>query len=179
MTRAPLRHVLIAALVAVLLCSATDVVGAAGATVTAVLQPGRLSISDAPAILSYTAATGGTDGAIDATFGVRVTDATGSRAGWHIQASLGSLISASGVPTASFDHTIADADVVTETGRAPVSQLSYPRTFDPQGDTIFSAAAGSGAGRAAITFTAAARVPAQAASGTYTAALTITIVAGP
>jgi hypothetical protein len=168
-----------AALFVALLCWTSSAVGAANATATAVLQPGRLTISNAPAILSYATSTTDTTRVLDATFGLHVTDATGSRAGWHIQASLGLLTSASGAPVAAFDHTIVNADVATETGRAPVSQLSYPRSFRPQGDTIFSAAAGSGAGKSSLTFSTQASIPAQANSDSYVAALTVTIVAGP
>jgi hypothetical protein len=170
---------LAAALFIILVSWTTVTVGAASATATAVLQPGRLTISDAPAILSYTTSTTDDSRVLDATFGLHVTDATGSRAGWHIQANLGLLTSATGTPVAAFNHSIVDADVVTETGRAPVNQLSYPRSFRPQGDTIFSAAAGTGAGKSSLTFSTTASIPAQADGGSYTATLTVTIVAGP
>ncbi len=153
---------------------------AASTTATAVLRPGRLMISNTPSILSYTmTTTNDNTRVLDATFGLHVTDATGSRAGWHIQASLGLLTDESGASVVAFDHTIVNADVTTETGRTPVSQLSYPRSFRPQGDTIFSAAAGSGMGKSTLIFSTEASIPAQADSGSYVAALTVTITAGP
>ncbi len=154
-------------------------VGAATATVT--LLPGKLAITDTPALLLYTGATA-TDEArtYTTTFSVSITDATGSRAGWHIQAALGPFLSATGTSAFASTATITGASVITQTGRAPSSTLAYPRPFHADSDTIFSAAAGSGIGKSLVTFATELSIPADSAdSDQYRAALAVTILSGP
>lgn len=150
------------------------------ATVTAVLEPGRLTITDAPIALTYSSATTADRlRTLDATFGLGVTDASGRRAGWHIQAALGPLTRADGTPVPVRSSTVTEARVTALTGRTPISTLSYPRAFRTSGDTIFSAAAGSGVGKSALTFGAELVVPDTADDAPLTATLMVTIAAGP
>jgi hypothetical protein len=155
---------------------------AVGATaVGATLESGRLTITDAPVALTYSSATTADNlRLLDATFGLGVTDATGKGAGWHIQAMLGPLTQIDGTPVPIYSSTVTEARVATLTGAAPASVLSYPHTFRANGDTIFSAAAGSGMGKSALTFGTEIAVAADAAtSNPLTATMTVTITASP
>jgi hypothetical protein len=155
---------------------------AVGATaVTAVLESGRLTITDAPVALTYSSATTADNmRMLDATFSLGVTDATGKRAGWHIQAMLGPLTHTDGTLVPVHSSTVTEARVTTLTGSAPTNMLSYPHAFRANGDTIFSAAAGSGMGKSSLTFGTELAVAADATvSDPLTATLTVTIAASP
>jgi len=155
--------------------------GVRAATATVALLPGSLVITDAPTTLNYTAATTADETrAYTTTFTISVTDATGSRAGWHIQAALGPLMGDTGAFAFVGASTITGESITTQTGRTPLGILAYPRTLRADGDTLFSAAAGSGMGRASLAFTAGLRVPADSiASDQCSAALTVSILSGP
>jgi hypothetical protein len=155
---------------------------AVGATaVSAVLESGRLTITNAPVALTYSsAATADNLRLLDATFGLGVTDATGTKAGWHIQAMLGPLTHTDGTPVPIHSSTVTEARVTTLTGAAPASMLSYPHAFRADGDTIFSAAAGSGMGKSSRTFGTEIAVAADTAtSDPLITTLTVTIAASP
>ncbi len=158
---------------------ATQAVGATA--VSAVLESGRLTITDAPVALTYaSAATASNMRMLDATFSLGVTDATGKKSGWHIQAMLGPLTHPDGTLVPIQSSTVTEARVATLTGLAPASQISYPYAFRANGDTIFSAAAGSGMGKSSLTFGTEIAVAADAAEGDpLTAILTVTIATSP
>lgn len=94
------------------------------ATVTVALLPGPLAITDMPSILVYTPTTV-TDTAqtFDATFTLGVTDATGKRAGWHIDAVLGPLTMSDGTPVSTHTSAIARTRAIRLTGIAPLDTL--------------------------------------------------------
>src|SRR5947209_20282349 len=103
-------------------------------TVTAVLESGRLTITDAPVALTYSSATTADNvRLLDATFSLGVTDATGKKAGWHIQATLGALTRTDGTPVPVQSSTVTGARVATVTGLAPRSTLSYPHALRATG----------------------------------------------
>src|SRR4051794_37338435 len=178
MKRARTLPILASCIIAIALFSA-QAVGAA--TVSAVLEPGRLTITDAPVALTYASATTADNlRLLDATFGLGVTDATGKKAGWHIQARLGALTRADGSVVPIRSSAVTEAHISTLTGRAPASVLAYPHAFLTNGDTIFSAAAGSGMGKSSLTFGTELAVPADAADAApLTTTLTVTVTAGP
>jgi len=151
------------------------------ATVSAVLQSGRLTITDAPVALTYSSITTADNlRLLDATFSLGVTDATGKKAGWHIQAALGTLTHTDGSAVSVRSSAVTQAHVTTLTGLAPNSVLSYPHTFRANGDTIFSAAAGSGVGKSSLTFDTELAVSEDTAdTAPLTTTLTVTIAAGP
>ena len=155
--------------------------GARAATATVTLLPGKFAITDAPATLDYTAAPAVDETrAYTTTFSISVTDATGSRAGWHLQAALGPLVSSTGAFAFVGASTITGATITTQTGRAPLGTLAYPRPFRADGDTLFSSAAGSGMGKSSLAFTTEVRVPADSLGGDQcSAALTVSILSGP
>ncbi|MGI8856995.1 MAG: hypothetical protein ACR2JW_14705 [Thermomicrobiales bacterium] len=159
--------------------AATQAVGATA--VSAVIESGRLTITDAPVALTYSsAATADNMRVLEATFSLGVTDATGKKAGWHIQAMLGPLTHLDGTRVPVRSSAVTEAHVATLTGSAPASLLSYPHTFRANGDTIFSAAAGSGMGKSSLTFGTEIAIAADAAaSDPLTAILTVTIAASP
>src|SRR6476646_4976921 len=92
---------------------------ASAATVSAVLESGRLTITDAPVALTYSSTTTNDDTRLlDATFSLGVTDATGKKAGWHIQATLGTLTRTDGAPVSVRSSTVTEARVSALTGVA-------------------------------------------------------------
>jgi hypothetical protein len=173
------KRALLASFIIGLALFASQAVGATA--VSATLESGRLTITDAPVALTYSsAANADTERLLDATFSLGVTDATGKGAGWHIQAMLGPLTHADGTPAAVRSSTVTEARVTTLTGAAPASLLTYPHALRASGDTIFSAAAGSGMGKSSLTFGTEIAVAADAAqSDPLTATLTVTITASP
>jgi len=151
------------------------------ATVTVALLPGPLAITDAPATLVYTPATA-TDTAqtFDATFTLGISDATGKKAGWHIDAALGPLTTSDGTSVSPLASAITRARVTGLTGIAPLATLVYPRPFRTDGDTIFSAAERSGVGKSSLAFDTEIAVPADATNAApLTTTLTVTIAASP
>ena len=151
------------------------------ATVTVVLESGRLSITDAPVALTYSSTTTSDNiRRLDTTFSLGMTDATGTKAGWHIQATLGALTRPDGSSVPVLSSAVTQARVTTLTGRPPNSMLSYPRAFRTDGDTIFSAAAESGMGKSSLTFDTELAVEADTAdTAPLTTTLTVTITASP
>lgn len=156
-------------------------IAARAATVDVTLLPGPLAITDAPVALTYLpTATDDDTRTFAANFTLGVVDATGSRAGWHIAANLGPVLDRSGFAVPAWASAVDNASVRAATGRAPASTLAYPRPFDGDGDTIFSAAAGTGAGRSSLTFDTELSMPIEGAeSDQYTAMLTVSVVSGP
>ena len=151
------------------------------ATVTAVLLPGQLTITDAPSTVDFVASSTSEDAQTFATqFVIGVTDATGSKDGWSIKARFITVARENGVSLPVRQSRIIGADVTPETGLAPSSLLDYPRPFQTTGDTIFSAAPDSGMGKSWLTFGAELILPADAIdSGPFTTALAVTIASGP
>ena len=154
---------------------------ACAATVTAVLQPGRLTITDAPSALIFTPiAACDSDWTLGASFTLGVTDATGSKAGWHIQAALGPPMRADGTPAPVLRSTITNARATGLTGVAPQATLAYPRPFLVAGDTVFSAAEQSGVGKSFLSFDTTIAVPKDPQdASSLSATLVLSIAAGP
>ncbi len=151
-------------------------VGASSATAT--LGAGSLSIPAAPANFSYTGTLTGDILNLSSSFAVGVNDATGSKAGWNLQATVGVLTAGTDTIPASA-HTIQSAAISGTTGTAPVNGISYPMAIPTSAAKIFSSATTKGMGKSTETFTTQLAVPADAAAGSYSATLTVTIVAGP
>jgi hypothetical protein len=174
-----LRLPLLATFVIGLTFFLASVVGAAKVSVA--LESGRLTITDAPVALTYSSITTSDNiRLLDATFSLGVTDATGTKAGWHIQAMFGMLTRTDGTPVPVRSSTVTGAHVATVTGLAPQSVLSYPHAFRTNGDTIFSAAAGSCVGKSSLTFDTELAVSADTADIVpLTTTLTVTIAASP
>lgn len=151
------------------------------ATASVTLLPGKLAITGSPAAANYAiASTNETTRTYTGNFDVAIVDATGARAGWRIQATISPLINDSGTVVPVRSSAITAASAVAVTGRAPVSTLSYPRSFRLDGDTIFSAAPLSGVGRSVVAFTTELVIPTENAEmDQYAPALTLSISAGP
>ncbi len=176
------RQSLIIFLSLLLLLTLLSMQAVSAATVSAILLPGPLTITNAPVALIYSSTTNATDTltAYNASVVLGVTDATGKKMGWHIQAIIGPLTRADGSTVAVRSSTVANARVAPQTGIAPQNALSYPRTVPPDGDTIFSAATGTGVGKSSLTFDTEVTVPIEIADTTsLTATLTMTVTAGP
>src|SRR4051795_62754 len=97
---------------------AVPAVGAASSTAS--LTAGTLSIATPPANFSYSGALTGDVLNLSSSFAVSVNDATGSKAGWNLQATIGTLTSGSDtIPAAN--HTIQSVATSGVTGTAPVN----------------------------------------------------------
>jgi len=116
---------------------------------------------------------------LTSSFAVSVNDATGSGAGWNLQAVIGVLADAASDTIPAGNHTIQSTAVSGTTGTAPTNGIGYPLMIPTTSGKIFDAATNTGTGQATMTFTTHLVAPADAAVGTYTATLTITITAGP
>ena len=151
------------------------------ATVTVTLLPGPLAITDAPSTLVYTPAMAtNTAQTFDASFTLAVTDATGRKAGWHIDAALRPLMMSDGTSVPPFTSAITRTRVTGLTGIAPFGMLVYPRPFRADSDTIFSADKGSGAGKSSLAFDTEITVPADATNAApLSTTLSVTIAASP
>ena len=161
---------------AVFLIASPVAVGAA--TSTATLSAGSLTITAPPANFSYTGTLTGDVLNLASSFAIGVNDATGSKAGWNLQGTIGVLTSGSDTIAAA-NHTIQSVAVTGVTGTAPVNAIGYPLVLPTAAAKIYNAGANTGKGKSTETFTTQLAVPADAAAGTYTATFTVTIVSGP
>lgn len=148
------------------------------ATGTATLTAGSLTVS-APANFSYSGTLTGDVLNLASSFAVNVNDATGSKAGWNIQATIGVLTDAASDTIPAANHTIQGVAVSGTTGTAPVNSIGYPLALPTTAAKIFNSAAAKGMGKSTETFTTQLTVPADAAAGSYSTTLTISIVSGP
>ncbi len=149
------------------------------ATSTATLTAGSLSITAAPANFSYpsTALTGSVIN-LTSSFVVGVNDATGSKAGWNLQGVITVLTNAGSDTIPATGHTISGVAISGVTGTAPTNSIALGQ-IPTTAAKIFNAASNTGKGQSTETFSTALAVPADAAIGTYTATLTVTVVSGP
>jgi hypothetical protein len=171
-----LRNGLVALFALVALVVPVTAVGAASASAT--FTAGSLSISAPPANFSYSGTLTGDVLNLTSSFAVGVTDATGSKAGWNIQASIGTLTNASNDTIPASAHTITGVTVSGVKGTAPTNSIALgaiPTTTAK----VYNAAANTGMGQSTMTFATKLAVPADAAAGTYSTTLTVTIVSGP
>lgn len=154
-------------------------VAADAATSTATLSAGTLTISAAPANYSYSGTLTGDILNLASSFAVGVNDATGSKAGWNLQATIGVLTDAGSDTIAASNHTIQSVATTGVTGTGPVNSIVYPLVIPTTAAKIFNSATSKGMGKSTNTFTTQLAVPADAAAGSYTATMTVTIVSGP
>jgi hypothetical protein len=175
MTRS-LRTGFLALLMVASLVVAGSAVGAA--TATAALTGGSLTLT-APASFSYSGTLTGDVLNLASNFAVSVNDATGSKAGWQLQASVGVLTDAASDTIPAANHTIQSVAVTGTTGTAPVNSITYPMAIPTTAAKIYNSALAKGMGKSTETFTTQLAVPADAAAGSYSATMTVSIIAGP
>lgn len=171
-----LRTGLLAFFIVGSLLVAGPAVGAA--TSTATLTGGTLAITAPPANFSYTGTLTGDVLNLPSSFAVSVNDPTGTKAGWNLQATIGVLTNAGGDTIPAANHTIQSVAISGVTGTAPTNSVATG-AIPTAGGKIFNAAANTGKGKSTETFTTQLAVPADAAAGSYTATMTVTIVSGP
>jgi hypothetical protein len=171
-----LRHSLFGLAMIAALLVAVSTVGAS--TATATLGAGSLSITAAPANFSYSGTLTGDVLNLTSAFAVGVTDATGSKAGWNLQAQIGTLTTAGNDMIPAANHTITGVTVSGVKGTAPTSNVALGAIPTTSGK-VYNAAATTGMGQSTMTFATKLQVPADAAAGTYSATMTVTIVSGP
>jgi hypothetical protein len=147
----------------------------------AAIESGRLTITDiSVAPIDSSAVAADSLRLLTVIFSLGVTDATATKAGWHIQAMLGPPTRTDGTPVPVHSTTVTETRVITLTGRPPTSLLSYPGALRASGDTIFSAAGGSGMGKSSLALTTGIVIAADAADDApLTASMTVTIATGP
>jgi hypothetical protein len=153
---------------------------ASAATSTATLTAGTLSITAAASDFSYgPAALTGDAFTLPSSFAVSVDDATGSKAGWNLQATIGTLTNVGSDTIAASGHTIQSVAVTGVTGTAPTNSIAVGNPIPTSAAKIFNAAVNTGKGRSTETFTTQLAIPADTAAGTYSAVMTVSIVSGP
>jgi len=116
---------------------------------------------------------------LSSNFAVSVNDATGSKAGWNLQASIGALTADGGDRIPATNHTIQGVALSETTSIPPVNGINQPLVIPTASGKIFNAAAHTGTGTAMMTFNTRLVVPADTTAGAYTATLTVTIAAEP
>ena len=158
---------------------AVTTVGGTGSKTSAYTYVGTLSITAAPANFSYSATLSGDPLTLSSSFAVSVNDSRGSGAGWNLQATIGVLTDAASDTIPAGNHTIQSVAVTGVTGTAPTNGIGYPLAIPTASGKIVNAALNTGTGQATMTFSTRLVVPADAAVGTYTATLTVTIASGP
>lgn len=90
---------------------------------------------------------------------------------WRWIFGLGNVIPAS-------NQTIQSAGIATITGAGPINSIGYPIQLPTSTAKIFSASANTGRGQFTETFNLQFLVPPDAFAGTYTTALTVSLVSG-
>lgn len=156
----------------------STLVGAASVNQSLTLTAGALSISGLPSSFGYSGVLTGDVLTLTSAFSVTVVDASGTKAGWSIQAQTGPLTTAANDSIPAANHSISGVSISNVTGVGPSNSIvtgSIPTTTGK----IFNAAANTGMGQSTMTFNTQLTVPANAAAGTYSATMTISIVSGP
>jgi hypothetical protein len=158
----------------------TSMVGAANASVA--LTAGTLAITAPATDFSYASSplTGDTFD-LTSSFAVGVNDPTGTGNGWKLLATIGALTDATNDTIPAANHVLTGATVSNTTGNAPPvnTLVTYPQAIPTTSASIFSANAGTGKGKSTETFATKLTVPADAAAGSYSALMTVTISSGP
>jgi len=158
----------------------TLIVGASSvgaATSTATLTGGTLSITAAASDFTYSGTLTGAAQNLSSSFALSVKDATGSKAGWNLQAAIGVLTAGTDTIVAT-NHTITGVTISAVVGTGPTNAIAVGQ-IPTTAAKIFNAAINTGKGTSTETFATQLTVPADAAAGTYTATLTVTLVSGP
>ncbi len=150
---------------------------ASAATSTATLTGGTLSITAAASDFTYSGTLTGAAQNLSSSFALSVKDATGSKAGWNLQAAIGVLTAGTDTIVAT-NHTITGVTISAVVGTGPTNAIAVGQ-IPTTAAKIFNAAINTGKGTSTETFATQLTVPADAAAGTYTATLTVTLVSGP
>ncbi len=155
---------------------------ASAATSTATLTVGTL-IMTAPADFAYPATqlTGLAMPPLSSSFSVTVNGA-GTKSGWNLLVSTGTLTDATGDTIPARDQIIHDVQIAPlpgTTGPTNTMNSSGIAIATTSGVKIFSAAANSGRSQSTETFHTLLTIPLDTAEGVYTAALTVSLVSGP
>ena len=171
------------------LVAAIAVGPALASTGTATLTAGSLLFS-APATVSFATTLTGLDQTITSTQAITVGDATGSGAGWKLQATSTAFC------TSGNAHCLANAATTVQspgptvacdassTCTTATNGVSYPYTLPaatsaPAATTFFNAAAASGLGKQTVTATFTVAIPANTYAGTYNSTWTYSLASAP
>jgi len=158
------------------------------------INAGSLSFINAtPADITFPATTlDGTNQTVTQTQGFDVSDATGTNAGWNIQATSTTFTAGSHtLPTTAATIQSAPSDSACDSGSTctlATNGVTYPYTLPaaataPAPTEIFDAAANTGMGNQTVTPTWSLAIPATTWAGgagnPYTSTWTLTLVSGP
>ena len=166
---------------------------AGAATASEQINAGTLSfINSTPANITFPATTlSGTDQTQTQTQAFDVGDATGTNAGWNIQATSTTFTAgAHTLPTTATTIASAPTDACDASSACTLAtnSVSYPYTLPaattaPTATKLFNAAANTGMGSQTITPTWTLAIPSSAWAGgagsPYTSTWTLTLVSGP
>jgi hypothetical protein len=156
----------------------STLVGAASVNQSLTLTAGTLSITGLPTSFGYNGVLTGEVLTLTSSFSVTVVDATGTKSGWSIQAQTGALTTTGGDSIPAANHSISGISINNVTGVGPLNSIITSAIPTTTGK-IFNAGAGTGMGQSTMNFNTQLIVPANAAAGSYSATMTISIVSGP
>lgn len=162
---------------------------AGAATSTATIAAGTLGFVSTPPDVTFNDTLNGTNQTATATEAIDVRDATGSGAGWNLTATsttfaLGAHTLSTTATTLTAAPTVACDAGVTCRRATKTAIVTYPYTLPaaavaPTATRFFNSAANRGMGDQTITPAWRLAVPANAYTGGYTSAWTISLVSGP
>lgn len=161
-----------------------------GSTGTATLAAGSLTFA-APATVSFGATLTGLDQTATATQALDIADATGSGAGWKLQATSTAFCTsgnahclANTATTVQGPGPTAACDALSTCTPATHGAGLYPYTLPaaavaPTATTFFNATAGTGLGKQTVTATFTVAIPANTYAGTYNSTWTYSLASAP
>ncbi len=175
----------VAAGAALMACAPT----APAATSSAAIAGGTLGFASTPPNVTFNDTLNGIDQTPTATEAIDVRDATGSGAGWNLTATsttfvVGAHTLSTAATTLTAAPTVACDAGATCKKATKTAIVTYPYTLPaaavaPTATRFFNSAVNRGMGDQTITPTWRLAVPANAYTGSYTSAWTISLVSGP
>src|SRR5436305_7319748 len=149
---------------------------------------GNLAVSAPGAAPSFSLTLNGLDQTATPPPSLSVTDTRSFPAGWNVQVTSTQFDDGAGDTLPTNASTVTGVTSACNTGStcgtAPTNNVTYPFTV-PAGSTpptsvkLYNAASGTGGGIVDVTPTVRVAVPGNAAAGSYTSTLTVTVASGP
>jgi|GEM_PF-6277765 len=138
---------------------------------------GALSVQMLTPKFSYTGKLSGNWLTLSSYFTVTVTDNTGSKAGWHLNASITKLTAGS-KSSGQIKHTIEGVEIAGINKDTPQYKLFYPVALSEKAGSIFSITPNTGTGQVTLRFKTQLRLPADVIVGNYNFTLNLTVEPG-
>ena len=181
------RRAIITGSIGALTLTAAAALPAAATTGTATITAGSLTFVSSPPNVSFSVTLNGLDQTVSANEAIDLGDATGSGAGWNLQATSTTFNSgAHTLSTAATTMTGVPSDACDGGATCSLANnaIAYPYVLPagavaPLATKFYDAAINSGMGDQTATATWRLTVPASTFAGTYTSTWTITLASAP